>query len=109
MDEAQFCQAMTAIDSRETADTLARSAVWGRFAACAQVVGPIASTYWWQGAAENAEEWLVLFKTTADRYPALEEHIRGEHPYDVPEIICTPVTAGNPPYLAWVREETVPA
>jgi periplasmic divalent cation tolerance protein len=105
MVDSEFCQVMTAIDSREAADALAQAAVWGRLAACAQVVGPIASTYWWENAVESAEEWLVLFKTRTDRYDALEEHIRDNHPYDLPEILCTPVTRGNPAYLAWVRQE----
>jgi periplasmic divalent cation tolerance protein len=94
------------VDAREVAEALARSAVAERLAACAQVAGEIDSTYWWQGAVESAREWLVTFKTAADRYPALEEHLRAGHPYDVPEIVCTPVTAGNPAYLAWVEEQT---
>jgi periplasmic divalent cation tolerance protein len=106
MVDSEFCQVMTAIDSREAADALAQAAVWGRRAACAQVVGPIASTYWWENAVESAEEWLVLFKTRTDRYDALEELIRDNHPYDLPEILCTPVTRGNPAYLEWVRRET---
>jgi len=106
MVEDEFCQVTTAIDTRESADALARSAVWGRLAACAQVVGPIASTYWWEGNVQTAEEWLVLFKTTSARYEALEGHIRGEHPYDLPEILSMAVNVGNPAYLMWVREET---
>jgi periplasmic divalent cation tolerance protein len=49
---------------------------------------------------------VVVFKTTTERYPELERYIRSQHPYDVPEIICTPVTAGNPAYLTWVAAET---
>jgi periplasmic divalent cation tolerance protein len=49
---------------------------------------------------------LVLFKTTADRSDNLVEHLRSRHSYDVPEIIVTPITGGNPAYLSWIREET---
>lgn len=99
-------QVTTTTDARAAADGLARSAVNARVAACGQVVGPIKSTYWWDGKVETAEEWYVVFKTTADRYPALEEHIRHNHSYDVPEIVATPVVVGNPAYLAWVSAET---
>lgn len=106
MDGTEYCQVSTAIDSPEAAGDLARSAVEARLAACGQVLGPMTSTYWWQGKLDEAQEWLVLFKTTADRSDALVAHLRSRHPYDVPEVICTPVSGGNPNYLAWVREET---
>jgi periplasmic divalent cation tolerance protein len=103
----EHCQVVTTVDSREEAGELARTAVLARLAACAQVLaGPVTSTYWWQGAVESTEEWQVVFKTTLDRYPALEEHIRRHHDYEVPEILCVPVLAGNPGYLDWVSEQT---
>jgi periplasmic divalent cation tolerance protein len=88
------------------ADALAGSAVAAGLAACAQVGGPITSTYRWRGAVETAQEHAVQFKTAADRVAALVEHLLAGHPYEVPEIVVTPVTGGNPAYLAWVREET---
>ncbi|WP_117214756.1 divalent-cation tolerance protein CutA [Allorhizocola rhizosphaerae] len=103
---SEHCQVVTTTDSREAADSLASGAVRARVAACAQVIGPITSTYWWQGAMESAQEWQIVFKTTTGRYAELEAHIRTRHGYDVPEILCTPVTGGNPAYLAWVTEET---
>jgi periplasmic divalent cation tolerance protein len=102
----EYCQVVTTTDAWEVADALARGAVESRVAACAQVAGPVASTYWWEGAVETAEEWQVVFKTTVASYPGLEEYIRAHHGYDVPEILCLPVTAGNPAYLAWVTAET---
>jgi periplasmic divalent cation tolerance protein len=101
-----ICQVMTTVDRRDAAEALARGAVQARAAACGQVGGPISSVYWWQRRVETAEEWVVVFKTTTERYPDLERYIREHHPYDVPEILCTPVTAGNPAYLAWVAAET---
>jgi periplasmic divalent cation tolerance protein len=106
MPDYQYCQVVTTTDSREAADALSRTAVEVRVAACGQVVGPIQSTYRWRGRVETAEEWYVVFKTTTERYPVLEQHIREHHSYDVPEIILTPIVAGNPSYLAWVSAET---
>ena len=97
---------VTTVDSTDAAATLARSAVNARLAACAQVSGPITSTYWWNGAVEDAQEWVITFKTTADSYAALEQHIRENHPYETPEILALPIVAGNPAYLSWVRAET---
>ena len=107
MSEAEHYQVTTTTDAREEASALARSAVEARLAACGQVLGPILSTYWWEGRVEAAEEWYVVFKTTAARYPELERHLRERHSYDVPEIVATPILAGNPAYLSWVSGETV--
>ena len=104
MTDSGYCQVTTTIDSREAADALAHGAVAARVAACAQVAGPILSTYWWEGRIETAQEWRITFKTTTGRYADLEAHLRGAHTYDVPEILCTPVTAGNPAYLSWLTE-----
>ncbi len=105
MDQA-FVQVTTTIDSRQEAATLARSAVEDRLAASAQLIGPISSTYWWEGEIETAEEWMVLFKTTADRFQDLAAHITEQHSYDTPEIVATPVVAASADYLSWVRDQT---
>lgn len=101
-----YVQVTTATDSRQEAATLAKSAVQQRLAACAQLVGPLASTYWWEGEIETAEEWMVVFKTTADRFEELAGLITESHSYDTPEIIATPVVAGSGEYLGWVKEQT---
>ncbi|XVQ13542.1 divalent-cation tolerance protein CutA [Spirillospora sp. CA-255316] len=104
-----YVQVTTTTDSRPEAAALARSAVAERLAACAQLVGPIASTYWWEGEIESAEEWMVVFKTTGARFDELASLITEGHSYDSPEIIATPVVAGSMDYLAWVSEQTEPA
>jgi periplasmic divalent cation tolerance protein len=62
----------------------------------------------WQGVVERAVEVPLLIKTTRERYSEVEAAIRSLHPYDVPEIIAWPITAGLPAYLRWVVEETQP-
>lgn len=101
-----YVQVTTTTDSRAEAAELARSAVSERLAACAQLVGPIASTYWWEGEIESAEEWMVLYKTTADAFEELAEHITDQHSYDSPEIVATPIVAGSADYLNWITEQT---
>jgi len=96
----------TTTGSRDEAQALAASVVAHRLVACAQVSGPIASSYRWQGAVETDEEWLLVCKTAADRLGPLVAHLRAEHSYDVPEIIAVPVVGGNPDYLTWVTDET---
>lgn len=101
-----YLTVLTTTDTQEAAATLADSAVRARLAACAQIVGPVTSVYWWEGKVDHAQEWQVVYKTTTDRYPALEAHIKAEHTYDVPEIIATPIAAGSAAYLTWLSDET---
>jgi periplasmic divalent cation tolerance protein len=105
---AQYVQVQTTTDSRAEAMELARAAVEARLAACGQVAGPVASTYWWNDEIERAEEWLVFFKLPADRYEELAAFLAQRHSYDEPEIIATPIVAGSATYLSWLRDETRP-
>lgn len=88
----------------EHAERIATTLVAEQLAACVNRIGPVQSTYRWQGAVESASEMLLAIKTTAERYPALEARLRELHPYDVPEIIATPVERGLPAYLEWVSQ-----
>jgi len=96
----------TTIDSRDGAHRIGQALVERRLAACAQISGPIASTYWWQGQMEHAEEWVCAVKTTQELYEPLERAIRALHPYETPEIVATPIIAGSQSYLAWIEAET---
>jgi periplasmic divalent cation tolerance protein len=104
----QFLQVQTTTDSRAEAVELAQGAVEARLAACAQVAGPIASTYWWEDGLERAEEWLIMLKLPADRYEDLAAFLTERHSYDEPEIIATAIVTGSPGYLDWIGQETRP-
>jgi periplasmic divalent cation tolerance protein len=92
----------------EVADRIARTIVEQRLAACVNRLAPVESVYRWQGAVERATEVPLLIKTTRERYAEIEQAIRALHPYEVPEIIAMPVSAGLASYLRWVADETQP-
>lgn len=100
-----YLQVTTAIDSQERAQQLAQQLVERRLAACVQVLGPMTSTYFWQGNVESGPEWLCVIKTTQLKYPALEDAILKLHPYEVPEVLTSPIVAGNRAYLDWIDQE----
>jgi len=103
---AEYVQVLTTVDSEDDGVRLGRGIVDARLAACVQIVGPIRSLYWWQGKVDDAREWLLVIKTTAEEYPALEQHIHANHSYDTNEITDTPIAAGSAEYLGWITEET---
>ena len=98
--------AITNCTDEETANRIALAVVEAQLAACVNILPRVQSIYRWQGAVESAVEVPLLIKTTAAAYPALEAAIRERHPYDVPEIIALPITAGLPAYLNWLAAET---
>jgi len=100
-----FIQVTTTTETNEQAQRIAQVVVERRVAACAQIVGPISSTYWWKGKIETAQEWLCVMKTRSDLYQDLEAAIRENHPYEVPEILAVPIQHGSQPYLDWMRTE----
>jgi periplasmic divalent cation tolerance protein len=102
----RFLLVQTTTDSRAEAVELARGAVEARLAACAQVSGPVASTFWWEGEVERAEEWLLTLKLPASGYQALADFLARGHSYDEPEIVATPIVAGSESFLSWIEEET---
>lgn len=89
-----------------TARELAKGLIEERLAACVTLLPGARSFYRWKGETAEAAEVLLLAKTVAERYGALEEWLAGRHPYEVPEILSVPVESGLDAYLAWVAAET---
>ena len=92
---------------------IATALVAGGLAACVNRIPAMRSMYRWEGRIQDDAEVLLVIKTTADRYGALEAVIRTRHPYDLPEVIALPVAAGTPGSLAgayqeWIEQATRP-
>src|SRR5438132_64182 len=101
-------QVSTSLDNEAEAGRLAAALVEERLAACVQVIGPVHSVYRWGGTVTQAAEWLCTAKTAEARLPALLSRIRTLHSYQQPEIVASAIDAGDPGYLAWLRQETTP-
>lgn len=104
MTDVRVCL-VTAPDE-ETALSLARRLVEEKLCACANLVSGVRSIYRWQGRVEDEAEALLIIKTTAGTVDKLTDRIVELHPYDLPEVIVTPVVAGLAGYLDWVTKET---
>ena len=96
---------LTTFPDAVTARRVGRQLVEECCAACVNLLPAVESIYRWEGKVEDATETVALFKTTADRYEALETTLRQLHPYEVPEIIALPIERGLPDYLRWVAEQ----
>ncbi len=97
---------LTTTGSRAEADKIANALVDRRLAACVNIVGPISSTYRWQGKVEAAEEFLLLIKTTEAKFERVRATIRELHSYELPECIEIAIEDGSAEYLRWIEENT---
>ena len=88
----------------ELARSVSRQLVEQKLAACANIGGGVQSIYRWEGKIEEAQETLVFFKTTRACFEEFQRMLRSLHPYEVPEIVALPITAGLPAYLQWVED-----
>lgn len=95
---------MTAIDSEEKAEALAMGIVDARLAGCVQVLPPMASFFFWEGAVRREREWLLLIKTVEEKYGELEAHIVANHSYDVPEIAAIRAESVSHGYAKWLGD-----
>jgi periplasmic divalent cation tolerance protein len=91
--------------SAEEAEQLARGLVDRKLAACVNVISPVRSFYRWNGEVANAEEWLLVIKTSRALFERLRSALESAHSYELPEILALPVTEGSANYLSWIDNE----
>ena len=101
---SQTLLVLTTCGNAEEARSLAVLLIEQRLAACVNALDKVTSTYRWQGRVQQDQETLLVIKTTAARYPAVEQAIRAHSKYELPEVVAIPVAAGSSAYLDWVRE-----
>lgn len=92
---------MTAAD-KEEAVKIVRHLLSERLIACANIVGPVSSLFWWEGRIDEADEFLVFMKSKKELFKRLSESAKEIHSYQVPEIIALPVIEGLSSYLDWL-------
>ncbi|MEM0008077.1 MAG: divalent-cation tolerance protein CutA [Candidatus Bathyarchaeia archaeon] len=94
---------LTTTSSREEAEKIAHALLAERLIACANIIGPIHSLFWWQDKIDTAQEYLILMKTRKDLFNKLAEKVKALHSYQVPEIIALPIVEGFKPYMEWLN------
>jgi len=88
----------------DSAETIAKEIIKKHLGACVNIL-PVKSVYRWEGEICNESEDLLIIKTTSEVTRELTDTLVSIHPYDIPEVICLPVTSGHTDYLSWVTGE----
>ena len=92
----------SACASADEAQRIARKLVDSRLAACVTVTPGVRSFYRWKGAVEEAEECMLVIKSSRDLFDRLRLELEKAHTYEVPEVVAVAIVAGAPNYLAWL-------
>ena len=100
--------ALSTAPSEQVARALVRALVDEQVVACGNIVPGVHSIYRWQGGVEEAEEVLIVFKTSTAAWPRLKQRLVQLHPYEVPELLLLPIVDGHEAYVQWLSESTEP-
>lgn len=93
---------ITNCPSMGEAEALAQKLLAAQLAACVNIVPGVLSLYEWQGALQREQEFLLLIKSRSERFAEIEQLVRANHSYELPELIAVPIEQGLAPYLEWI-------
>jgi len=99
-DPAKIAISMSTV---EEAPALARMLVEQRLAACVNILPGARSVYRWKENIEEAEEAMLVIKTTAANVQLVEEALKSLHSYEVPEFLVLDVDGVSDAYLQWIQ------
>src|SRR6266851_3993040 len=90
---------------RNDAERLGEGLVVEHLAGCCTVIPMVHSFYYWEGQLKREHESLLLVKTVESRAQAVQEYVRKNHPYELPEIILFSSKRRHTRYLQWLAEQ----
>ena len=99
----EYTLIMVTTSSREEAEKIATTLLERKLIACANILGPVSSRFWWQGKIDLAEEYMIFMKTKRELFDQVADNVKQLHSYEVPEIIALPIVEGAKPYLEWIN------
>jgi periplasmic divalent cation tolerance protein len=89
--------------NKEEAVKIVRTLLEERLIACANIIDPVHSFFWWQGNIDEETEVLAIMKSHERLFKKLSEKVLELHSYDVPEILAFPIADGSQSYLNWMK------
>jgi periplasmic divalent cation tolerance protein len=74
--------------------------------AAAHTVAGVTTSYRWQGRIYDTVEAKTTLHTRLSLADQIVRRVTLAHPYDVPDVIVTPILAGNRDYLQWIADQS---
>lgn len=97
---------VTTVGSEEQGLDIAEALVERGHAACVNIVKRIRSIYRWKGEIWDDEEFLLVIKTREACFDRVRDTIKELHSYELPEVLCVPVTHADAEVQAWIIGST---
>jgi len=95
----------SACSTLDEARRIAKKLIEDHLAACVNVMPGVRSFFRWKGVIEEADECLLVIKSSRDLLDRLRLELEKAHTYEVPEVVAVPIVAGAPNYLNWLDNE----
>jgi len=95
--------------TKQEAQRIVRFLLDKHLIACANILGPVDSHFWWQRKIDTAKEFLVIMKSDEKLFDRLSKTVKEMHSYQTPEVLALPIMKGWPPYLEWLNTSLSPA
>lgn len=103
IEQSTIALVITTFDDPRSADAFSARLLDDGLVACVNRVGPVTSSYHWQGEVCRDEEYQLHMKTTLERVDDLKAAIERLHPYDCPEVLVLEAGSSQP-YSQWVQQ-----
>ena len=87
---------------KQEAEKISQQLLNERLIACANIVSPVTSFFYWMGKTDVAEECLVVMKSRGDLFGQVAERVKRLHSYEVPEVLALPLVDASKAYLDWM-------
>lgn len=101
--EHSYIVVMVTTANKEEAEKIACHLLNEKLIACANIIGPVSSLFWWAGKVESANEHILLMKSRIELFEKVSETVRALHSYKIPEIIALPIVKGSNAYMEWLE------
>jgi periplasmic divalent cation tolerance protein len=96
----------TTYPSLVEAEQAGRYLVAQGLAACANILPGMRSIYRWQGRIENADEAVMIVKTSAAQQERVAAEVKRMHSYDTPAVLFLAAEGGDADYVNWIVSES---
>ncbi len=93
--------------SSEEAERIATVLVEQKLVACANILGPSTSIFWWEEEVTKESEIVFIAKTKASLVDQTIAKIVDLHSYECPAVVVLDIENGNPEFLKWIHKNTV--
>ena len=103
MKNREVCIILTTTNDEAVAYMLAKDLIVKKIAACVQV-DKVKSFFFYDNKVQEEDEFRLIIKAASKNYKIIEETIKLNHNYQLPQIIKLDITDGLAQYVDWLNK-----